>query len=861
MPSRHLDVNVHPTKREVHFLHEDSLLESLHEAVKEKLCGANQSRTFYSQVILPDMNFGSPPEAAPAAQAPPRKPGDSSGASPDTEDVSPPDSTGAGSPSYVLPLTPRNVGLEAMAEEDNQEEEGEGGEGGAGSSHPQLDEAGGGGGKGGGRKRRRVVVAATAALDLGSFAAGGTSSGGGGGSSSSSISGRGGASSGGRGYPDPSPPLKKKQQAVSAPQKLVRTDRTAGSLDAFLQPSRPNFSAASGGGFGGLGGSRSSGSSGGSGGRGKVTYSRGRARGSSAERKGKGRAGVDGGQDGEEEEEGGQGGGEGRRQGKTAAVAGPSFEGEDPVVTEVSSGEDEDEEAIMCVCPEDQEGEGEEEEDEQDEEENAEGKKDEGMPDAAKPISTEANAGEEEEEEQGRSEQPSLGSDTRKLPKQTGAGEGKRAKKRGTKKKKPSKPFAGMGKAMSCDCCGGRRPRGPGGSIVLTDAAAVNPGDVGEGTPPSPGTPSGAATAAMRAQQHKRPPTFVDTDCRYHSVRSLIGDFKTQAHKGLTQMLKKYTFVGMVDLHLSLVQFNTKLVLVNHTELRREIPFTKEAFFQMTLRRFGVMPRLPLATPLPVLPLIRAALDLPEARWAQADGDKDDLTQDAVALLEEKSTMLDEYFMMKLSRGRESDGNGESDQPDDDGDGNGGGGGDDGKKGKRKRGEEGGELCLSSLPLLLEGHSPVPEGLPMFLLRLATEVDWTEERTCFEGVAAELALFYSTLPLDQGEEETDTPAATPTTPRSRFAAQEASPRAPGTTPVSRKGKASRQSPAAGAGAGATGTGREDAGLASAAATSVVQHVLYPAFRWALMPPKTFAADGTVMQLACLERLYKVFERC
>ena len=49
---------------------------------------------------------------------------------------------------------------------------------------------------------------------------------------------------------------------------------------------------------------------------------------------------------------------------------------------------------------------------------------------------------------------------------------------------------------------------------------------------------------------------------------------KRQAHKGLTQMLKKYTFVGMVDLHLSLLQFNTKLVLVNHTELRRETPLT-----------------------------------------------------------------------------------------------------------------------------------------------------------------------------------------------------------------------------------------------------------------------------------------------
>lgn len=54
---------------------------------------------------------------------------------------------------------------------------------------------------------------------------------------------------------------------------------------------------------------------------------------------------------------------------------------------------------------------------------------------------------------------------------------------------------------------------------------------------------------------------------------------------------------------------------------------SKEAFFQMTLRRFGVMPRLPLSTPIPVLPLIRTALDLPEAAWTESDGDKDDLAE------------------------------------------------------------------------------------------------------------------------------------------------------------------------------------------------------------------------------------------
>ena len=37
MPAKHVDVNVHPTKREVHFLHEGRLLRTLHKALSDTL--------------------------------------------------------------------------------------------------------------------------------------------------------------------------------------------------------------------------------------------------------------------------------------------------------------------------------------------------------------------------------------------------------------------------------------------------------------------------------------------------------------------------------------------------------------------------------------------------------------------------------------------------------------------------------------------------------------------------------------------------------------------------------------------------------------------------------------------------------
>lgn len=47
---RSVDVNVHPTKREVHFLDEDSIIERVSDALQQALVGQSQSRVFEYQV-------------------------------------------------------------------------------------------------------------------------------------------------------------------------------------------------------------------------------------------------------------------------------------------------------------------------------------------------------------------------------------------------------------------------------------------------------------------------------------------------------------------------------------------------------------------------------------------------------------------------------------------------------------------------------------------------------------------------------------------------------------------------------------------------------------------------------------------
>lgn len=47
-----IDVNVHPTKHEVHFMNEEQIIDSIATALETKLLGSNNSRSFFTQVNI-----------------------------------------------------------------------------------------------------------------------------------------------------------------------------------------------------------------------------------------------------------------------------------------------------------------------------------------------------------------------------------------------------------------------------------------------------------------------------------------------------------------------------------------------------------------------------------------------------------------------------------------------------------------------------------------------------------------------------------------------------------------------------------------------------------------------------------------
>ncbi|CAO3590269.1 unnamed protein product [Absidia cylindrospora] len=250
------------------------------------------------------------------------------------------------------------------------------------------------------------------------------------------------------------------------------------------------------------------------------------------------------------------------------------------------------------------------------------------------------------------------------------------------------------------------------------------------------------------------------------SILNLRKNVKKTEHIGMTDLLSNHTFVGCVDDTLALIQHQTSLYLVNYAVISEEL------FYQVILAEFNNFGLIELTAPVFMKECIRIALDTEEAHDslpAQLQS-KEKVAETIVDKLVEFAPMLKDYFSITVTP--------------------------DGQ--------------LTTLPMLLRRYIPTLDKLPMFLLRLGTEVDWEDEQGCLDTFSRELAIFYSAeppLPLPDHQDEYKK--------------------------------------------------RHDRYLWQ------IQHVLFPGMKNHFVAPKSIVRDGSsyIIQLASLSDLYKIFERC
>ncbi|XP_076678391.1 DNA mismatch repair ATPase Mlh1 [Andrena cerasifolii] len=236
------------------------------------------------------------------------------------------------------------------------------------------------------------------------------------------------------------------------------------------------------------------------------------------------------------------------------------------------------------------------------------------------------------------------------------------------------------------------------------------------------------------------------------SVLKLRKEVENECHEGLREILSNLTFVGCIDQSYSLIQSGVHLYLCDTKKLAEEL------FYEILLYDFANYGIIKFSEPIPLYDLAILGLDTEEAGWTKDDGTKEELATSLKDLLLEKADMLKEYFSIVVD-----------------------------KKGN-----------LKSLPVLLDKYFPHEAGLPLYMLRLATEVEWSAEQPCFRSLCRETAKYYSQM-----------------------------------NPV-----------------------HDTHGW-----KYITEHVLYSAIKESLLPPKHFAHDSTLLQIANLPDLYKVFERC
>uniref|UniRef100_A0A182RW67 DNA_mis_repair domain-containing protein n=1 Tax=Anopheles funestus TaxID=62324 RepID=A0A182RW67_ANOFN len=244
----------------------------------------------------------------------------------------------------------------------------------------------------------------------------------------------------------------------------------------------------------------------------------------------------------------------------------------------------------------------------------------------------------------------------------------------------------------------------------------------------------------------------VRKETRLTSIHTLRQQIESDGDDNLRKIFRELTYVGTIDREQVLIQYDTKMYLA------KTQPLAAELFYQLLLFNFGNFERLTFSEPLELKRLVHLALADPNSGYTEEDGPVDELADVIVEKLVDKAPILSDYYNLSI----------------------------------RKDG------YLESLPKLLDNYIPSVVFLPMYIVRLATDVEWDDEMEFFQTFSRETAHFFSRIAL--------------TKPTKEYRWE-------------------------------------------------LEHVIYPAVRNQLIPPKEFSKNGCLLQLASLPELYRVFERC
>lgn len=200
------------------------------------------------------------------------------------------------------------------------------------------------------------------------------------------------------------------------------------------------------------------------------------------------------------------------------------------------------------------------------------------------------------------------------------------------------------------------------------------------------------------------------------SIKTLRQELQERGHRKLTQLFTQHTYVGIADYskRLCCIQHEVRLYLVDYASLSAEL------FYHIGLADFSNFGKIEIIN--------EEGIDIKQLLKSEIYDNKEfvsvyceknsinelpDLNEIIQTCFVDMFEMWEEYFSVEIDIS-------DVENP-----------------------------KLRSLPLLVKGYIPSWNKLSLFLFRVATKIDWNNEKSCLGGILRQIALFYVPESIDE----------------------------------------------------------------------------------------------------------------